>query len=129
MNKVDRKNQITRRGFLELGSAAFATAGLLGDANAAKAAPEPEQKVDRAKPDSAVMTGKIALEEHFALPETLGSWFAIGGRPSTPEFRLQILDMGGRRIGEMDRGGVELCILSFGAPGIQGIPNVSQAIA
>jgi len=126
---MNRKDQITRRGFLELGSAAFATAGLLGNVEAAKAAPDSGKKVDTSKPDSALLTRKIALEEHFALPETADATYAIGGRPWTPEFRLQIQDMGSGRIAEMDRGGVELCILSFVAPGIQGIPGISQSIA
>lgn len=38
-------------------------------------------------------------------------------------------DMGSGRIAEMDRGGVELCILSHVGPGIQAIPNTSEAIA
>jgi 2,3-dihydroxybenzoate decarboxylase len=33
------------------------------------------------------------------------------------------------RLAEMDRGGVELCVLSLTAPGIQVIPNTFQAIA
>jgi 2,3-dihydroxybenzoate decarboxylase len=80
------------------------------------------------------MTGKIALEEHFALPENIDTgygpqsaadyWTQYG-----PDFRLQIQDMGNERVGEMDRGGVELCVLSLGAPGIQAIPVISQAIA
>ena len=129
MGTTNRKNRITRRGFLELGSAAFATAGLLGNVEAAKAAPDSGKKVDTSKPDSALLTRKIALEEHFALPETADATYAIGGKPWSPEFRLQIQDMGSGRIAEMDRGGVELCILSFVAPGIQGIPGISQAIA
>ena len=124
-----RSDKITRRGFLELGSAAFATAGLLGNVEAAKAAPDSGKKVDTSKPDSALLSRKIALEEHFALPETADATYAIGGKPWTPEFRLQIQDMGSGRIAEMDRGGVELCILSFVAPGIQGIPGISQSIA
>ena len=124
-----RRDKITRRGFLELGSAAFATAGLLGNVEAAKAAPDSGKKVDTSKADSALLTRKIALEEHFALPETADATYAIGGKPWTPEFRLQIQDMGSGRIAEMDRGGVELCILSFVAPGIQGIPGISQSIA
>jgi Domain of unknown function (DUF4440) len=38
MGTINRRGQITRRGFLELSSAAFATARLLPDGNAAKAA-------------------------------------------------------------------------------------------
>src|SRR6266849_8754040 len=77
MGTIDRRNQITRRGFLELSSAALATAGLLGDANAGNATPVAGNAVDTAKPDSAPITGKIALEEHFVLPETADTSYAI----------------------------------------------------
>jgi len=81
--------------------------------------------------------GKIALEEHFVFPETVEIGY---GHESSPDyaasvaqtsetFRLQIQDIGGGRIAEMDRGGVELCILSLGAPGIQAIPSISQAVS
>ncbi len=91
MGTINRKNRITRRGFLELSSAALATTGLLGNANAAKAMPDPGDATDRVKPDSAVLTGKIALEEHFALPETdLAS--SLGYTLATPELGLQIQD-------------------------------------
>lgn len=84
--------------------------------------------MDPASPDSAPVTGKIALEEHFALPETdLDS--SLGYVSPTPELRLQIQDMGKTRIAEMDRGGVELCILSLLSPGIQAIPSISPAVA
>jgi predicted TIM-barrel fold metal-dependent hydrolase len=33
------------------------------------------------------------------------------------------------RIAEMDRGGLEICILSLVSPGIQAVPSVSEAIA
>lgn len=55
---------------MELSSAAFATAGLLPDANASQAVPDPGNRVDAAKADSSLMTGKIALEEHLFLPDT-----------------------------------------------------------
>jgi predicted TIM-barrel fold metal-dependent hydrolase len=128
MKTTNRKDLISRRGFLELGSAALATAGLLGDTKAAKAAPAAANTLDTAKPDSAPMTGKIALEEHFALPETdLDS--IVGYTRSSPELRLQLKDMGRGRIAEMDRGEVELCILSHVSPSIQAIPGASEAIA
>jgi len=74
------------------------------------------------------MGGKIALEEHFALSETIDTSYAKQDL-RTPEFRRQILDVGSGRIAEMDRGGVEICILSLGAPGIQAIPDIPKAIA
>jgi len=127
MGTMNRRSQITRRGFLELSSAALATAGLLGDANAANGDALAGNAVDTAKPDSAPIAGKIALEEHFVLPETADTSYAIRDLP-TPELRQKVLDVGSGRIAEMDRGGVEICILSHVAAGIQAIPNVSQAI-
>jgi 2,3-dihydroxybenzoate decarboxylase len=72
------------------------------------------------------MPGKVALEEHFALAETIESSTAA---TYSAEFRKQILEMGSGRIAEMDRGGVELCILSLVSPGIQSVPNPTPAIA
>jgi 2,3-dihydroxybenzoate decarboxylase len=69
--------------------------------------------------------GKIALEEHFVIPETLDASFAATG---SADFQQQIAELGSRRIAEMDRGGVELSVLSLTAPGVQGIPNTSEAI-
>ena len=126
MEIINRKNRVTRRGFLELASATLATAGLLPDADAATVAPRPGDTADTAKPDSALMTGKIALEEHFALPENIEPG---PGPLATPEFQRQIHDIDSGRIAEMDRGGVELAILSLTGPGIQAIPKISQAIA
>jgi hypothetical protein len=77
------------------------------------------------KNDSARMTGKIALEEHFALLEA-GD---IYNTQPAPEFRQQMQDMGSGRLAEMDRGGVELCILSHVGPGVQALRNSSEAIA
>ena len=128
MGTKNRKDRITRRGFLELSSAVLATTGLLGDANAAEGVPAHRDTTNTAKPDSALMTGKIALEEHFVLPESADTSYAIRDLP-TPELRQKVLDVGSGRIAEMDRGGVGICILSHVAAGVQAIPNISQAIA
>ena len=97
MGTISRKNRITRRGFLELSSAALATAKLLGDVNPANAVPAVGNRVDTAKTDSAPRTSKIALEEHFVLPETdVDS--SLGYTFPTPELRLQVQDLGGGRI-------------------------------
>ena len=74
------------------------------------------------------MTGKIALEEHFVLPEAVDTSYAIRDLP-TKELRQKVLDVGSGRIAEMDRGGVELCILSHVAAGVQAVPSPSEAIA
>ena len=112
------RDSITRRGFLELSSAALVSTSLLPNAAAAENAPGPH-----ASPS----ISKIALEEHFAIPETFASSYAVKDLPS-PEAKDKLLDVGSGRIAEMDRGGVEIAILSLVAPGIQSIPNVAEAI-
>ena len=73
------------------------------------------------------LAGKIALEEHFALAENMDASYAVRDLP--PETRHKILDLGSGRIAEMDRGGLDICILSLSAPGVQAVPDVTQAIA
>jgi 2,3-dihydroxybenzoate decarboxylase len=68
---------------------------------------------------------KIALEEHFVIPETLAASY---GAPGSREFQRQLQDIGSARIAEMDRGGLDVCILSLVGDGVQAIPNVSEAI-
>ena len=86
-----------------------------------------EKAMDTAKPGSEPLTGKIALEEHFVLAETMDTSYAV--RDLHPETRQKILDLGSGRLADMDRGGIDICILSLTAPGVQGIPNVKDAIA
>jgi gamma-resorcylate decarboxylase len=71
------------------------------------------------------LSGKIALEEHFDFAETQGSSYASLG---TPEFQRQIRDLGSERLAEMDRGGVEVCIVSLVGPGIQAISDPRRAV-
>jgi gamma-resorcylate decarboxylase len=125
MGITDQKVRITRRTFLESSSTVFAAATLAG-VGTPKTAPDGRNGVDAAKSDPAPISGKIALEEHFALPEAADSAYQI---QPTSNFRLRMEDVGETRIAEMDRGGVEFCILSHVGPGIQGIPNTSQAVA
>src|SRR5215469_5107567 len=122
MSTVSPKSGITRRGFFERGVGLLASAEILC-VSEAKETLDIKAGVART---TASMIAKVALEEHFALPDTADA--AYNDQP-TPDFRLQMLDIGERRIAEMDRGGVEVCILSHTAPGVQGIPNVSEAIA
>lgn len=123
MAVTDSKRGITRRHFLERSSAVLASAGLIGHEYAAKNALNSENTVNNATP----LSGKIALEEHFVLAETMDTSYAV--RDLHPETRQKILDIGSGRIADMDRGGLDICILSLTAPGVQGIPNVAQAIA
>jgi gamma-resorcylate decarboxylase len=128
MGTINQQDRVTRREFLEFSSVALATAGLLGDGSAAKAA-EMSSTVDTTQSaPSTLMARKIALEEHFVLPENVDTTYAIRDLP-TPELRQKVLDVGGGRIAEMDRGGVEISILSHAAVGAQAILDVSPAIA
>src|SRR5262249_53343188 len=79
------------------------------------------------KPTAVPLTGKIALEEHFVLAETIDTSYAVRDLP--PETRHKILDVGSERIAEMDRGGLDICILALTAPGVQAVPNAPQPIA
>jgi len=76
------------------------------------------------------MEGKIALEEHFAIPETINpahdaryaSWF-----PAWPDIKRRLLDLEQLRLPEMDKHGIELVILGMHNPAVQGIPDAKQA--
>src|SRR3972149_6283643 len=73
------------------------------------------------------MQGKIALEEHFAIPETLSDsagffpdrvWSEVSGR---------LLDIHEKRLRLMDEHGIELTLLSLNAPAVQAIPDPARA--
>jgi predicted TIM-barrel fold metal-dependent hydrolase len=123
MRTVDRNDRITRRVFFERSARAVAGAGLLATANSADAANVRAPEAMNGNPEP--MPGKIALEEHFVIPETLAASY---GAPGSPEFQHRLEDIGSARIAEMDRGGLDVCILSLVGDGIQAIPNVSEAI-
>jgi 2,3-dihydroxybenzoate decarboxylase len=126
MTKIDHKGEITRRRFFERTAGALATAGILAADLEATEVPSPDRKLDPATPDPAPKCGKIALEEHFALPGTIPDNYTS---LPTPESRLQIQDLGSGRIAEMDRNGLELCILSESGPAsIQTVLKASEAI-
>ena len=71
---------------------------------------------------------KITLEEHFSLRETLGDseQYAVAG--SWGDFQQKLLDLGDRRLAEMDRYSIALAILSLNSPAIQAIPDARAAI-
>ncbi|TGN65121.1 gamma-resorcylate decarboxylase [Nocardioides eburneiflavus] len=74
------------------------------------------------------MEGKIALEEHWAIPETLQD--SAGFVPGTywDELQSRLLDVQDRRLKLMDEHGIETMILSLNAPAVQAIPDRRQAI-
>lgn len=75
------------------------------------------------------MRGKIALEEHWAIEETInivGQPIAAG--PFWDALRRLLVDFRGPRLEGMDANGIELAILGLNSPGLQGILNPAHAI-
>ncbi len=76
------------------------------------------------------MQGKIALEEHFAIEDTISpahdaryaGWF-----PAWPDIKRRLLDLSELRLPEMDKHGIELVILALHNPAVQGIPEAKRA--
>ena len=73
------------------------------------------------------MVKKIALEEHFAIPETLYDSHGYFPESVWEEVKSRVMDIQDRRIAEMDRHGIEMMLLSLNAPAVQAIPNPAQA--
>lgn len=75
------------------------------------------------------MKGKIAFEEHMAIPETLEETKAFAGDSGKwDDFTRQILDMDDERLEIMDKTGIEFAILSNNAPGVQGILDTNEGV-
>ncbi|HEY2425006.1 MAG TPA: amidohydrolase family protein [Pseudolabrys sp.] len=73
------------------------------------------------------MQGKIALEEHFAIEPTLGDSQLFGSHV-WKDLSHRLLDIQGTRLGEMDKHGIEMMILSLNAPAIQAIPDLKKSV-
>ena len=73
------------------------------------------------------MQGKVALEEHYAIEDTLMDSAGYLPDYTWEELSARVLDVEGRRIEEMDRHGIEIMILSLNAPAVQAIPDRSRA--
>jgi len=73
------------------------------------------------------MKGKIGLEEHFAIDDTLNDSKGFFPDNIWVEVRERILDLHGRRLRLMDEFGMEMMILSLNAPAVQAIPDIARA--
>src|SRR6266403_4891352 len=73
------------------------------------------------------MQGKVALEEHFALEETLQDSAIFSPQADWPELKARLLDIQDRRLREMDSHGIEMMLLSLNAPTVQAIPDRNKA--
>src|SRR5450759_3335532 len=70
------------------------------------------------------MKGKIAIEEHFAMEETLSySQGPHGESAAWNELRRNLLDMQESRLAKMDALGIEVSIISLNAPVLQAMPD------
>jgi 2,3-dihydroxybenzoate decarboxylase len=74
------------------------------------------------------MQGKVALEEHFAIPETLQDSSGFVPPDYWTELSARLLDIHGQRLRLMDQYGIETMILSLNAPAVQAIPQPARAI-
>ena len=74
------------------------------------------------------MKGKIGLEEHFAIEETIMDSHGFLAEKIWPELKSRLLDIQEKRVEFMDKFGVEMMILSLNAPAIQAIPDANVAI-
>jgi len=73
------------------------------------------------------MQGKIALEEHFAIPDTLQDSAGFVPDNCWDELQHRLLDFHDTRLKLMDKHGIEMMILSLNAPAIQAIPDIKKA--
>ncbi len=79
------------------------------------------------------MEGKIALEEHFSTKRNNVMWDAKGeearnGVAYARDVERRLLDPDAC-LREMDRAGIELCILSLTSPGVQSVIDPAEALA
>jgi len=73
------------------------------------------------------MQGKIGLEEHFAVEETLMDSAVFVPEDHWAELKSRLLDIQDRRLRLMDRHGMEMMLLSLNAPAVQAIPDPARA--
>lgn len=74
------------------------------------------------------MNGKICLEGHFAIQDTVGDSKRFCYPEAWPDLKQNLLDVQQQRLEKMDENGIEVMILSLNAPVVQAIPNRKLAI-
>jgi 2,3-dihydroxybenzoate decarboxylase len=76
-----------------------------------------------------MISNKIALEEHFAIEETLGDSKQFMPDEFWGELKSRLLDLPEQRLRRMDQAGIEFSILSLNAPAVQIICDPREAAA
>ena len=74
------------------------------------------------------MKGKIGLEEHFAIDETISDSLGFLDDKVWPKLKENLLDFREKRIGIMDQYNIQMMILSLNAPAVQAIHEPKRAI-
>jgi predicted TIM-barrel fold metal-dependent hydrolase len=74
------------------------------------------------------MNGKIALEEHFAIPEYNQVRPHFLSIPVWHDVQRRIVDFTDLRLPEMDRWGIEYAVISLTSPGVQGERDPAIAV-
>lgn len=75
------------------------------------------------------MKGKIALEEHFAVPETAVNPRGTYSEASWAGLHRRLLELHDERLALMDEHGIEMMVVSLNAPAVQAVPDPKQAAA
>jgi 2,3-dihydroxybenzoate decarboxylase len=75
-----------------------------------------------------MISNKIALEEHFAIEETLGDSQQFMPGDFWTELKGRLLDKPEQRLRRMDKAGIELSLYSLNAPAIQALQDPGQAL-
>ena len=73
------------------------------------------------------MQGKIGLEEHFAITDTLSDSAGFVPQDYWKELEYRLLDIHEKRLRLMDEHGMEMMILSLNAPAVQAIADAKKA--
>src|SRR5580765_1855299 len=76
------------------------------------------------------MNRKIALEEHWAIDETLNiAGQPVGAGAFWDSTRRLLTDFHDRRLAEMDKHGIDFVILGLNSPALQAILDPAEAVA
>jgi 2,3-dihydroxybenzoate decarboxylase len=74
------------------------------------------------------MQGKIALEEHFAIADTVGESLPFVPADFRAELEHRLTDFQDKRLRLMDKHGIEMMLLSLNAPTVQAVPDTQRAV-
>jgi gamma-resorcylate decarboxylase len=78
---------------------------------------------------SGPMNGKIALEEHFNLPEFSDELPQYVNPEAMREISRRLLEVSAQRLAEMDAAGIDYSLLSLTAPGVQAETDPRRAVS